>query len=144
MKAVFTVGLASAATIHHQSSGIDKEDLMQNQDSHFRKQWPQGIIDNSHGDAEIIDMFNEPLPRKKAPKPVVHYTYPFTLDEDVTKTSKSIQQAEGLTKKKLSMDGVKNGGMDMISFYDNNRRVFERDTPWGNTWWKPHTPVKLD
>jgi len=96
-------------------------------------------VDNALGDAEIIDRFNTPLPRKKEKKPAEHITYPWTFDEDVVKTKKSIEQAEGITNRKLSMDGVKNGGMNMISFYDNERRVFERDTPYGNTWWKPHT-----
>ena len=138
MKAIF-IGAAAALTVRE--SGIDKEEIMQNQISHFRKVWPEGIIDNSHGDDEVLDMFAEPLPRKKQkPAPPV-ITYPWSFDEDVIKTDKSLQQAETITNRKLSLEGVKNGGMDMINFYDNERRVFERDTPYGNTWWKPHTKI---
>ena len=37
------------------------------------------------------------------------------------------------------MEGVKNGGMDMIFHYDNQHTVFERDTPHGNTWYNTKT-----
>ena len=128
-----TLILCIAAANALKINGIEKDDLMQNQPSHFRKQWPQGVVDNSHGDSEIIDMFNESLPRKKV-KTVVRETYPWDFDDDVKTTNASMGQAEKVTGSKLSMAGVVNGGMDMIFTYDNTKRVFERNTPHGNTW----------
>ena len=108
---------------------------MQNQSSHYRKAWPQGVIDDASGDSELINSFLESLPRKKV-KVVAKETYPFAIDEDVTKTKQSIEQAEGITKKQLSMAGVKNGGMGLIDQYSNMHGAFERNTPFGNRWWK--------
>ena len=107
---------------------------MQEQGNHWRKIWPEGAIDNGDGDADILDWFNKPE-IKKNDKPTI--TYPYTLDEDVIDTMNSINTAQTITKKNLTAEGVKNGGMDMIFTYDNTKRVFERDTPHGNTWWKP-------
>ena len=105
--------------------------------SHFRKVWPQGVIDNSDGDSELIDSFLVPLSRKKEKK-VEHITYPWEYDkEEVVRTQKSLDVAEAITKKKLSMEAVKNGGLGMIFEYDNAHGAFERNTPYGNTWWKP-------
>ena len=37
--------------------GIPYPALMQEQPSHWRKVWPEGAIDNSDGDAEVMDRF---------------------------------------------------------------------------------------
>ena len=81
-------------------------------------------------------MFAEREPRHKEKK-VEHITYPWTLEDDMKTTDDNLKTAEKIVGKQLSLDAVKNGGMDMISFYDNNKRVFERNTPYGNHWWKP-------
>ena len=107
---------------------------MQEQGNHWRKIWPEGAVDNGDGDADVLDWFNKPEIKKEEKKKI---TYPYELDEDVIETEKSIGTAEKITKQKLTKEGVKNGGMDMIFTYDNTKRVFERDTPQGNTWWKP-------
>jgi hypothetical protein len=113
---------------------------MQNQGRHFVKQWPQGVVDNSDGDSEIFDMFNTPLPRKPV-KEEVKITYPWAFDQEETlRTENSLKQAEKVTGKKLTLAGVKNGGMDMIFEYDNQHGRFEQNTPHGNTWWK--APVR--
>ena len=104
---------------------------MQNQESHFRKPWPQGVIDDGTGDEDVL--FLPPLPKK----PKVNITYPFELDEDVILTNKSLTKAEKLVGHQLSKEAIKNGAMDLIFEYDNQRTVFERDTPYGNNWWKP-------
>ena len=104
---------------------------MQEQGEHWRKAWPEGAVDNGDGDADVLDMFLKPeIKEKKKPK----ITYPYTLDEDVIDTENSIKTAEGLTNATLTKEGVKNGGLDMIFTYDNTRRVFERNTPYGNNW----------
>ena len=128
--ALTAVSASSLNQLSH-AHGIHKDDLMQNQASHWRKVWPQGAIDNADGDAEVLNMFAHP--EKKEKKPVI--TYPWTLDEDVVSTQESIKTGEEITKKKLTKEGVKNGGMDMIFTYDNTKRVFERNTPQGNTWY---------
>ena len=73
------------------------------------------------------------LPEAPAP-PAPRETYPFTLDEDVITTGESLKTAEKLTKTQLSAESVKNSGMDMLYEYDNNKRVWERNMPFGNTW----------
>ena len=104
---------------------------MQNNPSHWRKVWPEGDVDNADGDAEVLDMFNNPEP-EKPPKP--KETYPYTLDDDVKETKKSIKTAEGGLGKKLSDEGVAQRGLNMIFHYDNTARVFERELPYGATW----------
>eukprot|EP00355_Strombidium_rassoulzadegani_P008965 CAMPEP_0168625588 /NCGR_PEP_ID=MMETSP0449_2-20121227/10108_1 /TAXON_ID=1082188 /ORGANISM="Strombidium rassoulzadegani, Strain ras09" /LENGTH=42 /DNA_ID= /DNA_START= /DNA_END= /DNA_ORIENTATION= len=39
-----------------------------------------------------------------------------------------------MTKKKLSTEAVRDGGMDMIFKYDNTKVQFERNLPNGSTW----------
>ena len=121
--------LATAQAIHLQ--GIDKKELMQEQPSHWRKVWPEGDTDNGDNDADILDRFNHPA-RNNKKKPVI--TYPWTYDEDVFTTQDSITTAEGITKEKLHAEAVKDGGLDMINVYDNTKRQFERNLPYGATW----------
>ena len=83
-------------------------------------------------------MFNKPEDKKKKKK-TTRETFPWTLSHDMKETGDSLNQAETITKRKLSMEGVKNGGMDMIFKYDNERAVFERDTPQGNKWYNTKT-----
>merc|ERR1719353_1757617 len=97
--------------------GIDKDDLMQNNPSHWRKAWPEGDTDNGNGDAEVLEMF---LKKKKA-APKSKITYPWNYDEDVIETKKSLDTAEGLTGAKLSHEAVKDGGLGMIFTYDNTK-----------------------
>ena len=61
-------------------------------------------------------------------------TYPYTLDEDVIATTKSIETAEKITTKKLGVNATKNGGLDMINVYDNTKVVFESGLPYDATW----------
>ena len=44
------------------AGGIPYHALMNEQPSHWRKVWPEGAVDNSDGDAEIIDRFNKQPP----------------------------------------------------------------------------------
>ena len=123
--------MAIAGVSSMRLGGIPKEDIMQNQPNHWRKRWPEGNTDDSNGDAEVINMFLEPEPPKEPEK---KETYPYTIDEDVISTMESIKTAEKLTKKKLTDEGARNSGMDMINDYDNQKRVWERNTPYGNDW----------
>ena len=104
---------------------------MQNQQSHWKKIWPQGDTDDSTNDDEVLDMFSLPLPPAPPAPPI---TYPWTYDEDVIATGASIKEGETLTGKKLSDAAAKERSMDMIDSYDNNRRVWERNMPYGNQW----------
>ena len=104
---------------------------MQNNPSHWRKVWPEGDVDNADGDAEVLSMFLEPEP---GPPPKPKETYPYTLDDDVVSTKKSIKTAEAATSHKLSKEGVAERGLNMIFHYDNTARVFERELPYGATW----------
>ena len=128
------VGLAAAHQLH--SHGIDKDAIMQNQPSHWRKQWPQGAIDNSEGDADVLDMFAKPEEKKKKVETV---TYPWRLSDEVLETHESLDTSEKKLGKKLSAETVKDGGMGMIFTYDNTKRQFERNTPHGNHWYNPAT-----
>ena len=119
-------GIATAV----QLEGIPVKALMQNHQSHWRKVWPEGAIDNADGDAEVLDMFAKRPKREKEPA----IRYPWTIDDDAQATLDSIKYAEKATNNTLGLESVRNGGMDMIFTYDNTARVFERDTPQGNTW----------
>ena len=123
------VSSASAVTLESIPAGT----LMQNNPSHWRKTWPEGIVDNGDEDSSVIEMFLKPVDEKKK-KVAKKETYPYTLDEDVISTQKSIETAEGITKKKLSDKATKNGGLDMINVYDNTKVVFESGLPYGATW----------
>ena len=123
--------LAGAAAIHLDQHGIDGDALMQNNPSHWRKVWPEGVIDNAEGDADVLDMFNHPEP---GPPPKAKETYPWSYDDDVVSTKASVGTAESRLGKKLSKEGVAERGLNMIFHYDNTKRVFERDLPYGHTW----------
>ena len=71
--------------------------------SHWRKSWPQGV-DNSDGDADILDRFNKPDPRKIKEKKVEKY--PWEYDKDVIDTGKSIEKGEEMKGDKLSYPSV--------------------------------------
>ena len=102
---------------------------MQEQPSHWRKVWPEGAVDNSDGDAMIIDRFNKrPKDDKKEPEE----KYPWSFDEDVISTGDSIKTAEKITASELGTPA--NGGLDMIHTYDNTKVQFERNLPYGATW----------
>ena len=76
-------------------------------------------------------MFSLPLPPAPPAPPI---TYPWTFDEDVISTGLSIKEGETLTGKKLTDAAANERSMDMIDSYDNNRRVWERNMPYGNQW----------
>ena len=71
---------------------------------------------------------------KKKPK---KETYPWTYDEDVLATDASLKTAEKITNATLSDGATKNGGLDMINVYDNQKVVFESGLPYGATWKDP-------
>ena len=79
-------------------------------------------------------MYIPSLPHKKGKGKGPKETYPYTLDEDVIDTRESMDTSEKLTGKKLSNEGVKQRGMNWIFHYDNTKRVFERNLPYGATW----------
>ena len=128
------VGVVSAYQLA--SNGIDKDDIMQNQPAHWRKQWPQGAIDNADGDSEVMNMFT--LPQEKEKKKPAE-TYPWSLADEAVETAESLKASEAKIGSKLSAAGVKNGGLDMIFSYDNTKSVFERNTPHGNNWYDNET-----
>ena len=73
------------------------------------------------------------LPEAAKPPPPKE-TYPWSYDEDVISTQASIKEGEKLTNEKLTDEGAIERSMNMIDSYDNNRRVWERNMPYGNTW----------
>ena len=75
----------------------DAEDKMHYY-NHWRKQWPEGI-DNSEGDADVLNGFSLP---KKVKKEKPKELYPWSYDHDVIATGKSIDTAEGALDGKLS------------------------------------------
>ena len=100
---------------------------MQNQPSHWRKAWPEGDTDDGNGDAEVLEMFM----KKKKEKEKKKVTYPWSYDEDVVETKKSLETAEGITGAKLNDAAVKDGGLGMIFTYDNTKVQYQRGTPYG-------------
>ena len=124
---IYSLGLMVGTSSALKLEGIDKDALMQNQASHWRKAWPEGDTDDGNGDAEVLDMFMRKT--KKAPKPKI--TYPWNYDEDVIETKKSLDTAESITNAKLSHEAVKDGGLGMIFTYDNTKVQNPRGYPDG-------------
>ena len=119
------LGLTQAIQIN----GIPKDDIMQNQANHWRKIWPQGNTDDGRDDDKI--MFGWSEEKEDPPKRV---TYPkIVLDEDVIRTQNSVASTEGALGTTLSEDTLKVRGLNRIDGpYDNQKRVWERNTPYGN------------
>ena len=89
--------------------------------------WPEGAVDNSDGDAEVIDRFNRGQPEKpEGPQE----KYPWEFDADVIGTKHSIAQAEKVTGEEFGAQ-KEYRGMDMILNYDNTKVQFERNLPYG-------------
>ena len=132
---ILALGLMVGSTSSVKLDGIDKDALMQNNPSHWRKPWPEGDTDDGNGDAEVMEMFM----RKKAKEPKKKITYPWNYDEDVVETKKSLETAESMTSAKLSADAVKDGGLGMIFTYDNTKVQNRRGYVHG-----PHEWAKLN
>ena len=101
---VLIVGCTGAINMN----GINKDKMHNyeavNGDTNWRKPWPQGI-DQSDGDAEVLEMFNKPEPTPRAPGEHLEH-YPWQYDKDVIDTGKSIDSAESMTNGNLTFDSV--------------------------------------
>jgi hypothetical protein len=108
--AIALIGVVSAINLEGHPNG----DTSRN---HWRKTWPEGV-DNSDGDADVMNAYSLPKPEKKGgPK---RETYPWEYDHDVIATGKSINGAEGSTGNKLTYDSVAlKRGRDMV--FENNK-----------------------
>ena len=80
--------------------GIDPDDLMQNQASHWRKAWPQGNTDDGENDEDVLNIGAPRRRTEKKPDPEI--TYPWTLDEDVIHTQKHLADVEAKMNKKFT------------------------------------------
>ena len=110
-----------------EATGIPYPAMMQEQPSHWRKVWPEGATDNSDGDAEILDRFNGPKKEKKKDN---EEKYPWTLEDSIVASQKSVAQAEKVTGETLG-DMTAARGLDLIHTYDNTKVQFERNLPYG-------------
>ena len=129
----FIISLLIAASAAIRISGIDDKDLMQEQPSHWRKRWPEGDIDDGQDDEGVLD--GSGLPEWPAKKVKKREVFPaVVLDEDVITTQENIEKVEKKKNLKLSDEAVKDGGMGMIFTYDNTKRQYERNTPYGMKW----------
>ena len=50
---LFLIASAKSITIKR-GTGVDEPNMMYNQAPHWRKNWPEGVIDNGDDDADII------------------------------------------------------------------------------------------
>ena len=75
MKTIAAIVLLIASTSSRKLSteGIPDKDLMDQQPRFSHKPWPQGVVDASQDDAEVIAEYNIPAP-KKAPVPPKIYS----------------------------------------------------------------------
>ena len=94
MNKVIALLIASASAVQLEATTIPAGSLMQNNPSHWRKIWPEGITDNADGDAEIINRFlkDEDDGKKKTKE-----TYPWTMSDEVKETQASIAKGEKIT-----------------------------------------------
>ena len=87
---------------HFYVSGIDKDDLMQNQKAHWRKNWPQGDVDNGDSDEDVMNLKGKGRKHKDPPDV---YTYPWTLEPEMVDSAKHLEESEGLHGSTFSKDG---------------------------------------
>ena len=78
---------ANASLLQQKVGGIDKDDLMQNQKSHWQKNWPQGDTDDGTNDEDVMNMSGKDLKKKK--KDAV--TYPWKLDSDIVDSQNHLE-----------------------------------------------------
>tara|TARA_B110000259_G_C13814922_1_gene322276 strand:- start:46 stop:627 length:582 start_codon:yes stop_codon:yes gene_type:complete len=124
---IVPAGAYYAEDVQLSATGIPYPAMMQEQPSHWRKVWPEGATDNSDGDAEILDRFNkEPF----VPKKNDEEKYPWTLEDSIVASQKSVAQAEKVTGETLG-DMTAARGLDLIHTYDNTKVQFERNLPYG-------------
>ena len=106
------LGVASAISVANQAHPNGNVT-----NNHWRKVWPEGV-DNSDGDADVINAFS--LPKKKDPNANKRETYPWEYDHDIIGVGKSIKAAEGSTGNKLTYESVAlKRGRDMV--FENNK-----------------------
>ena len=129
MNKVIALLIASASAV--QLEAIPAGALMQNNPSHWRKVWPEGITDNADGDAEVLNRFlkDEDDGKKKTKE-----TYPWTISDEVKETQASIAKGEKITGEVFEDDAAKQRGLNMLHVYDNTHNVMEQDLPYGATW----------
>ena len=131
MNKVIALLIASASAVQLEATTIPAGSLMQNNPSHWRKIWPEGITDNADGDAEILNRFNKPEEEKKTKG---LETYPWTMSDEVKETQASIQKGLKITGEEFSNEAATQRGMNMLHTYDNTHNVMEQDLPYGATW----------
>ena len=97
-----------------QTGYVDKDGLQAG--SHWRMEWPYGVVDNGQDDGDIIERFNKPAYteiKKKKEK------FPWEYDSDIIHTGNSIEIAEGIVGDKLTHESVAHHrGRDMV--FENN------------------------
>ena len=103
--------------------GISKDDLMQNNPSHWRKAWPEGI-DNGQDDSDVLGRLDTKKRSHKDARKME--TYPWQYDEDVIHTGNSLALSEEATGKSLTHEGVGTNHRgkdwaDEIEFYPGYR-----------------------
>ena len=81
--------------------GIDKDDLMQNQKSHWKKPWPQGDTDDGTNDEDVLNMTWDDKKKKKKDK----LTYPWTLDSEIVDSQKHLEDIEKKLGSKFTEEG---------------------------------------
>merc|ERR1719504_220143 len=127
--ALVAIATQETQAVQLASRGIPYPALMQEQPGHWRKVWPEGAVDNSDGDAEVIDRFNT---RPAGPPAGPQEKYPWEFDADVIGTKNSIAQAEKVTGEEFGSQ-KEYKGLDLILNYDNTKVQFERNLPYGAT-----------
>jgi len=90
-------------------------------DAHWRKPWPEGIIDDSTGDEDVLNL----PPEKKKPKDKEKDKdyWAWSYDDDVVDTRNSIKTAEDLIGTMLPLESVHDGGLDLLDKRPRKARV---------------------
>ena len=121
MKFLF-VGVASAVLLQR---GISKSSLMQNQGAHWRKNWPEGAIDNGDDDSDVMNIGGNGRTMVKRDPPKKYVAKEWSLDEDVVHTKSSLNLAEQATGAEMTPETVHDRGMTVLynEFFDPVRDV---------------------
>ena len=96
--------------------------IMQNQPSHWRKQWPEGLTDQGQQDDTVVDRQGKYRGRKwTKPVPVVDYGHDLPLDGDIVDSQKHTEDAESQFEKVLAPSSYLDRGYTIL----NNRAAIK-------------------
>ena len=92
---------------------------MQNQKSHWRKNWPEGDTDNGENDECILDIKACIGDYKKKKDDKENLRYPWTLDSDIVDSQRHLKDIEGKIAP-FGEEGYQDRGLKILNSGDRD------------------------